>query len=215
MTKCIHSILIVIIFSVTLPAKAQQIKLDFMGTDFEAAFEHAKKEKKPVMLLIHSNTCSSSRTFVRKVINAPSVKKAITAGFIPVNANIATAAGRKLARHYGTLILPLVMFISNDKDIEYKCNLSLDTNLVLPEIASFLKCLNIREQVMLYQSTSKVSRKEAQEAIAGYYSKLNFRKNPDANISKEIKEYTLNIPWFSDFEKAYIRKRKEFAYAGK
>jgi len=146
---------------------------------------------------------------MRKVVNTPNIQKQLSSGFLCVKADVATREGKQFARRNGVFALPAIFFISSDKSIKYKGKLSLDSNILQNEMKSFTKCVNIKEQIELYKSTNNVSLKQAQIAIANYYSKHDQNKSHSDNPKLEVETYTMGLEWFADFEKAYMQSRAE------
>ncbi len=176
---------------------------------FEKSFVDASKENKPLIVLVSSNTCYSSRVFLRKVVNTTSIQSQISSNFVYVKADVATREGKHFARKNGVFALPAVFFISNDKTIKYKSKLSLDSAILQNEMNSFIKCVNMKDQINLYMSTNNVSLREAQIAIAEYYAKHDQKTKKANDLQTAATTYTLGMSWFADFEKAYIEKSKE------
>lgn len=181
----------------------------------QKSFLEAIKENKPVMVLVYSNTCYSSRVYMRNVINTASVQKNISSNFVCIKADIATREGRQFARKLNVVSLPAVFLMSSDKTMKYKSKLSLDSTILQNEMTNFRTCINIKEQIDLYRSTNNVSLKQAQITIAEYYSKHNLKKSSYSDPKTEVNSYTLGMKWFADFEKAYIEKRKVSAKTAK
>jgi thioredoxin-related protein len=79
--------------------------------NFERALEHARKNKKLVMVDLYTDWCGWCKKLDRDVYKDKKVEQKLAKDFITVKINPeATASGAKLARQFGTRGFPHIVF---------------------------------------------------------------------------------------------------------
>ncbi len=169
----------------------------------------AKKEQKPIMLYIHANNCSSSRTFTRQIIANAEFAKWVAKNFICVEADITTLDGNNIAKKFKTTSLPSIIMLSYDQQLEYKVELKLDSVFVYSQFRSFITANNLKIQIEILHSTNGISYKEASKAIAKSYAKRDYKKYAHASAELMAHELTFNIGRLGWLNKAYVVEYKK------
>ncbi|MBI3232913.1 MAG: thioredoxin family protein [Bacteroidetes bacterium] len=178
--------------------KAQKIAI-------QNAFKMAHEKSKPVLVLLYSKQCYSSRVFRRKIYDNGKLNHIYSKNFICIEVEAESSYGRALAKRNKILILPAMLFLSNDSKLKYICKMSMDTNDMKRQIYSFVHSTKLFDLISLYHKTNNVSLKESQRIFAEYYSKRDLKNHSNQLLIDSVKNETLKIKWFRSFQLAYIR----------
>lgn len=211
MKKHYQSIFFLLLIFSTINAEAQtsmvQGKLEYMLKESsDRVFEIAKKENKPVLVYVNSQSCFTSKKFSREVMNQPKVKSLLHKKFICMNADISTGFGKQIANKYGVLMTPALFLFSPDKEISFHSKLEMDTAVMLSQFRGFLTAFNLLTQVKMQLKTTKKSEKEIIKEIGRSYASTDFKKDHSVDPSQKITAKTLNIDYFKEFEEGYLEE---------
>ncbi len=206
--------ILVITFLFSLPATSNatekpghQDKLGFMKTiAFDKIIEYAKIDRKPVLLYFHSQTCITSRQFTREVITTSTVKSTLRKNFVSMNADVIGKDAKTTAQKFGVYTLPAVILISADGELEYKCELKMDTSVFNGLISSFFSACNIYNAIADLKQTNGVSYNEAAHRIGASYAKKDFKNNSLASADIMAHQRTLDLPQLSEVNEGYLRE---------
>lgn len=191
----------------TLFAQKQVIqgKLEYMISEpSEAIFEIAKRENKPVLIYIHSQSCMSSKKFSREIMNHYKVKAFLKKKYVCMNADVSSKIGQHMASKHGVLITPMLFVYSPGKEISYQCNLEIDTFEMMKQFRAFVTACNLLDQVKMKKKTSDMSEKQIIKEIGVSYAIHDYKKDPNiADITSAIYNRTLDLPYFKEFELGY------------
>ncbi|MDZ4759194.1 MAG: thioredoxin family protein [Bacteroidota bacterium] len=212
MKSLLQIILISLLF--TLPASsnaaekpANQDKLGFMkALPFDKIQEYAKIDRKPILLYFHSKTCITSRQFTREVISTSTVKGTIRKHFVSMNADVSSKEGKNTAQKFNVYTLPAVVLISADGELEYVCELKMDTGVFNGLISSFFSACNIYNSINDLKQTNGITFNEAANRIGASYAKRDFKNNTFASADLMAHQRTLDLPELSEANEGYMKE---------
>ena len=109
---------LLLIFMLTLLASPQTAKKLGYHTDYQKAVAIAKKEQKPLMLLVVTSYCPWCRKFERKTLASETIAAAVHSKFVPVIVDRNKDA-ENFPKKFQTPRIPTVFFVDPNDDTEF------------------------------------------------------------------------------------------------
>ena len=109
---------LLLIFMLTLFASPQTAQKLGYHTDYQKAVAIAKKEQKPLMLLVVTSYCPWCRKFERRTLSAETIASTVRSKFVPVIVDRNKDA-EKFPKKFQTPRIPTVFFVDPDDDTEF------------------------------------------------------------------------------------------------
>ncbi len=182
-------------------------KLGFMKSiPFNKIQEYAKIDRKPILLYFHSKTCITSRQFTREVISTSTVKSTLRKNFVSMNGDVAGKDAKNTAQKFSVYTLPAVILISADGEIQYVCELKMDTSIFNGLISSFFSACNIYNSINDLKQTNGISYSEAANRIGASYAKRDFKNNSFASADLMAHSRTLDLKELSEVNEGYMKE---------
>lgn len=212
MKSLLQIILISLLFSAPVSSNAAekpatQDKLGFMkALSFDKIQEYAKIDRKPILLYFHSKTCITSRQFTREVIATSTVKGTLRKHFVSMNADVASKDGKSTAQKFNVYSVPSVIVISADGELQYTCELKMDTSVFNGLISSFFSACNIYNSITDLKQTNGISFSDAANRIGASYAKKDFKNNSLASADLMAHQRTLDLPELSEVNEGYMKE---------
>ncbi len=194
--------------TVTQTVTSQQFlstKLGFMySMPIAKVSELAKRLNMPVLVYMNSQNCSDSKRFSREVLNMPTVIKLLRTKYVCMNANVDSSYGSAMARKYQKLIMPVVVLISPDGNLEYCCNLNLDTLNLITQLNAFYTACSLRDAINLMVRTSSMKFNAASDKIASYYTDRYMKEYKTIPVDVFLRSQTLGLEYFKRYSKTFV-----------
>lgn len=113
---------------------------------------------------------------------------------------------KNAATKFGIYQVPVVLMISADGELEYKCEFKMDTAVFNGLISSFFSAVNIYNSIIDLKSTNGTSFTEAANRIGASYAKKDFKTNQLASADVLAHQRTLDLPELSEVNEGYMKE---------
>ncbi|MBE8724779.1 thioredoxin family protein [Flavobacterium hungaricum] len=111
--------LLILLFSITLQTVSSQNQFIPVDIPYKAALETAKKEGKPVFVMLYADWCPHCNLMKSEVLSDPAVIDFLNKNYISTYKNIEKEEGIALKNKFNTKSLPTFLFLDSNETLLY------------------------------------------------------------------------------------------------
>lgn len=118
---------------ISIPAVQSQNQFSVDGISYKTAIENAKKENKPVFVMLYADWCPHCSQMKKEVFSDPKVMDFLNKNYVCVWKNIEKEEGTVLKNKFKTTSLPAFLFLDSNETLLYALKGELKTPEFLAE----------------------------------------------------------------------------------
>ncbi len=118
---------------ISIPAVQSQNQFSVDGISYKTAIENAKKENKPVFVMLYADWCPHCNQMKKEVFSDPKVMDFLNKNYVCVWKNIEKEEGTALKNKFKTTSLPAFLFLDSNETVLYALKGELKTPEFLAE----------------------------------------------------------------------------------
>ncbi len=118
---------------ISIPAVQSQNQFSVDGISYKTAIENAKKENKPVFVMLYADWCPHCNQMKKEVFSDPKVMDFLNKNYVCVWKNIEKEEGTALKNKFKTNSLPAFLFLDSNETVLYALKGELKTPEFLAE----------------------------------------------------------------------------------
>lgn len=104
---------------ISIPAVQSQNQFSVDGISYKTAIENAKKENKPVFVMLYADWCPHCNQMKKEVFSDPKVMDFLNKNYVCVWKNIEKEEGTALKNKFKTTSLPAFLFLDSNETLLY------------------------------------------------------------------------------------------------